>query len=206
MNTEKIRGLLQFPLYQPIEHPEFAGEAVQPCEERLKLILDALPGAVLHPPNPGRRFMVDFGCHTGWFCRAFSRLGWLTVGFDRSPEWLEAASLLNELTEGPKPRYILADVLSVFDLQTDREPVCDVALCLSVAMYLFEDPAKGWKFFKNVSESAQRMFFDFGGMYSARVPFNEEELPGLMLKHTAFQSWRKIGASNLERSLFLFER
>jgi len=193
----------------PIEAPEFeqeSREAVQQCAERLQLIMDALPGRLLYPPNPGKRFMIDFGCHTGWFCRAFSRLGWLTVGFDRSPEWLEAASLLNELAGEPKPRYINADVLSIFDLDTDREPVCDVALCLSVAMYLFENPAKGWEFFKRISETTHTMFFDFGGMYSDRVPFNEESLPALMLEYTDFQSWRKIGTSNLGRSLFIFIR
>lgn len=208
-NDTRVRQLLTFPLYQPIEAPEFSLEnpfALQPCEERLQLIFDALPGHVLYPENPGRRLMVDYGCHTGWFCRAFSKIGWKTVGIDRSPEWLEAASLLNELANDPQPRYILDDVLTVFDLEEKPEQACDVALCLSVAMYLFAAPERGWKFFKHVSETTQFMFVDFGGMYSNRLPFNEETFPGLMLQHTVFPSWRKLGTSKQGRTLFLFEK
>lgn len=203
MNSERIRSLVQFPLYQPIEHPDFAGEPVQICEERLRLIFETLGDALQK-----RGFMIDFGCHTGWFCRAFARRGWLTVGIDRSPEWLEAASLLNGLVDGekPKPRYIIGDALSVFDLNVKREQACDVALCLSVAMYLFQDPERGWAFFKHVSETTQTMFFDFGGMYLNRVPFNEHEIGELMIEKTDFQSWRKIGTSNLGRALFMFTR
>lgn len=208
MNSERIRSLLQFPLYQPIEHPDFAGEPVQLCEERLQQILLALPvPAVSREP----RIMADFGCHTGWFCRAFARMGWRTLGVDRSPEWLEVASMLNELLEEDStvllPRYKLADVLEVFSTYPAYTLAkCDVALCLSIAMYLFEDPERGWAFFRNVSNYAQIMFLDFGGMYLNRVPFNEHEIGELMIEKTDFQSWRKIGTSDLGRSLFMFTR
>lgn len=152
--------------------------------------------------------MADFGCHTGWFCRAFARMGWRTLGVDRSPEWLEAATELNDLLEDDTtailPRYALIDVLEVFSIYPDMK--CDVALCLSVAMYLFKEPEKGWAFFRKVSDYAQVMFLDFGGMYLDQVPFNEEEIGELMIEKTNFQSWRKIGTSNLGRSLFMFTR
>lgn len=199
----RIRELLTLPLYQPIEAPEFAydnEQAQQPCEERFQLILESFGGAL-----PRRGLMVDFGCNTGWFCREFSRWDWRTIGIDRSPEWLEAAQLLNEELAGKlQPAYIQEDVLKVFE--TEGIPACNVALCLSVAMYLFDDPAKGWEFFNLVSLAAQIMFFDFGGMYADKVPFTEDEIGELMIANTGFQSWRKLGASINGRSLFVFTR
>jgi SAM-dependent methyltransferase len=180
------------PLYQPLEHPDFARcPALQPCLERWELIHSCLAA------NSGR--VIDFGCHTGWFCRQFSRLGWEAMGIERSADLVEIARSMEEFAGERKPSYFVGDLLKL------PLPPCDVALCLSVAMYLFDDRAKGWEFFDRVSRSATIMFLDFGGMYSNRLPFNESSVGNEMCARTQFVDFRKIGNTLFEnRPLFIF--
>lgn len=179
-------------LYQPIDHPEFADwEVKQPCEERLAMIRDAC-GPV--------GSMVDFGCHTGWFCRQFALDGWKTTGVEKSEIHVEIARVVDEWA-GVKTDYIVGNLLK------SPIPVADVALCLSVAMYLFDDVAAGWGFFNRVSESIPRMFIDWGGMYAKRLPFTRETIVGEMFRNTRYCIGIHLGDSGFEnRPLYLFER
>lgn len=183
-------------LYQPIERADLeASEVKQPCIERLEMITKEL--------GPEVGTLLDLGCHTGWFCRAFARLGWRTVGIDRSEEWLFTARVLNDLVEGVphQPYYIQADL--------DRPPClpqAEVALCLSVAMYLFER-GHGWEFLDKVSRAAPVMFLDFGGMYAHHLPFTEENAIEAILARTEYTRGKLLGHSDFEdRPLFMFTR
>ena len=175
---------LDQPLYQPIETPDFFHcSAQQPCQERLNIMVPHLEGI---------RTLLDVGCHTGWFCRSFSRMGVKTIGIDRSPEWLAAAIELH-----PEGDYRSGDVA---DLEL---PSVDAVLCLSVAMY-FGDNSESifWK----MSHAARKMVLDFGGQYASSMPFGESDAVEWMLKHTVFTSGVAIGRSAIHRPLFLFTR
>lgn len=175
---------LDFPLYQPIETTEFFHcSAQQPCHERLNM---------MEPHLEGTRTMLDIGCHTGWFCRAFTRLGIETIGVDRSPEWSAAAIELH-----PEGRYLTADVAEI------QLPKVDVALCLSVAMYFDADL---WPILRKISEAAPKMFFDFGGMYAGNLPFGESDAIEAVTANTAYTEGRLLGRSAIHRPLFMFTR
>lgn len=176
--------------YQPMEGD--ASEAVQPCFERWEYI---------KPFVVGKGTVLDVGCNTGWFCRKFASVGWLAIGIDRNEDWLQAAIDQNPklTTDLQWPEYVRGDVLMM------NLPEADIALCLSVAMYLFDDPAKGWTFFDNLSRRVPIMFMDFGGMYAHRLPFTEETVIGEMKARTAYRSGRLLGRTNFEhRPFFLF--
>ena len=182
-------------LYQPLEHPELAGCKVQqPCKERFKMILNSLTAM----PNT----VLDLGCHTGWFCRAFSRLGCRTIGVDRRPFEIEIASVLMKPYNGPtEPEYLVSDL---FDLEV---PEADIVLCLSVFMYLFEDEYKGWDLLSRISRACPVMFFDFGGMYASKLPFNEATVIQNVLANTEYDRIQFIGRTDLEsRPLFKASR
>ena len=179
-------------LYQPLEHPAFADwSTLQPCTERLAMIEREL-GDVIGT-------LLDLGCHTGWFCRAFARKGWFTVGVDRSAPWIEIARWMNEDCPEPIPSYHVADVL-------DSEiPYCDVALCLSLAMYVMDGSKAGWRFLRNVSAKAPIMFFDFGGQYAKRMCFSEADATAAVLRHTSYNHAKLLGRTDFEsRPLYAF--
>ena len=192
MSVDAIRQLPR-PLYQPIELPEFVGEAVlQPCVERWNLMQP-------HLPKPG--VMVDYGCHTGWMCRQFARNGWRAYGYDKSSEYLMVAEQMNGET-GLACDYFHRDIL-------DNQPVLHshVSLCLSVAMYLFDNENDGWGFFHRASEASPLMFCDFGGMYSGRLPFGEANVVEMFLDKTTYTHGQLIGRTAFEnRPFFKFWR
>lgn len=188
---------LDLPLYQPIETPEFLHcSAQQPCQERFDM---------MRPYLEGVRSMVDIGCHTGWFCRAFSRLGIQTLGIDRSPEWLATAIALH-----PEGHYIAGNVseMEVFDgwdMDSARHSLhhADVALCLSVAMYF---DGNLWPNLRKISKAAPKMFFDFGGIYAGNLPFGESDAIEAVTANTAYTEGRLLGRSAIHRPLFMFTR
>jgi hypothetical protein len=192
-------------LYQPLEHPDCADWPVkQPCEERWGMIAAAIADFPITDPDPFDQpasTVVDYGAHTGWFCRQFSRGGWQALGIERSAFWLEIAHAMQPWARAPKPWYSCRDILAEAPLP------CDVALCLSTAMYLFDDPAIGWRFFRNVSHTAPRLFLDFGGMYADRLPFTEATVVDAMTARTHYTRGRLLGYSDFgARPMFLFER
>ena len=137
-------------LYQPIEHQDFPGwDVAQPCVERWAMIREALHGVA-----PGRA--LDLGCHTGWFSRRLAGDGWIVTGIDRSAEWLAVAREMGGPAWGSPPEYRQADLASC------ELPAADVALALSVAMYLFprEDDEVGWEFLDRLSLAAPVAFID----------------------------------------------
>ena len=176
-------------LYQPIEHPDYAGQPVsQPCFERWSMMLPFLKGSTA----------VDVGCHTGWFCRQFARIGWQATGYDRSRDWLDTAIAMNEFTPEPKPQYVHGNVMEM------GLPECDVALCLSVVMYLFDDYDAGWRFLDRLSQRAKMMFMDFGGMYADKLPFTEDNVCQIMAEKTHYKTCGLIGRTDFEnRPLFM---
>ena len=146
------------------------------------------------PAKAGR--MMDLGCHTGWFCREFKRAGWQTFGIERAPDWAELARTLD-----PQGDYLTADVFTVEFAE------CDVALCLSLAMYLFDDLERGWELFRRISQAAPLMFLDFGGMYANRLPFTESTVIEQMVGNTLYRDGLLLGRTAFEeRPFFLFER
>lgn len=181
--------MITAPPYQPIDLPEYEGQAsLQPCAERLELMLPWLPD------KPGR--MLDLGCHTGWFCRQFKKSGWETFGIDRSKDWIDLAR-----RQDPNGFYITADVFAITFSHFD------VALCLSVAMYLFDDVSRGWDLLGRVSEAAPLMFMDFGGMYASRLPFDEATAIDQMLENTRYRAGALLGRTAFEgRPFFMFAR
>lgn len=185
-------------LYQPIDHPEFNGwEVVQPCVERMRMIRESRGPA---HKSPGIYSMVDFGCHTGWFCRQFAKDGWKTTGVEKSAIHVEIARAVDEWA-GVKTEYFVGNLLN-FPI-----PKADVALCLSVAMYLFEDLDRGWDFFNRISQNISQLYLDFGGMYANRLPFTRETVVDQMFKHTAYKIGIPLGTTGFEnRPMFLFEK
>jgi len=128
-------------------------------------------------------------------------LGWDALGIDQSQLFVDFATLGMKPHNGvPEPRYVKANVLE-FDI-----PNMDVALVLSVAMYLFDEAEKGWAFFRRVSERAEMMFIDFGGMYANRLPFKETDVLDEMLSRTAFLQGILLGRTALDRPFFLFRK
>lgn len=190
---DELKSILLPELYQPIEHPDFDGWNVkQPCVERWEMIQREIGAA-------GR--MVDLGCHTGWFCRQFARLGWTTWGIDKSADHIEIAREMDAWANIPKTEYLVANLL-----ETYVQPA-DVVLCLSVSMYLFEDRDRGWNFFDELSQKCERMFMDFGGMYADRLPFDKLNVIDQMLDRTEFKSGQLLGNSGFEeRPLYVFQR
>lgn len=182
-------------LYQPVEVcPELP--AVQPCTERLELIVEALNDFGMDAEYEG--MVLDVGCHTGWFCRAFARMGWRATGIDRSADWISTAGKMNEILpiSAPDPEYVVADVAKTL------LPESDVALCLSVSMYLFQ--SDGEKALHRISEVADLMFFDFGGMYVKNVPADESTIEEMIRGCTLYTESRKLGRSAIDRPLYLF--
>ena len=168
-------------LYQPIDHPDFEGwPVVRGCRDRFDLILSDL-----WDRGPARGTVLDLGCHTGWFCRAFDALGWQAIGFDRSGPWLDVAEALNAGRKTP-PAYVLEDMQAV-----DPFPPADVALCLSMAMYL--DWPDGWDLFDRVSRAAPILYLDFGGMYADRLPFTETDVIAQLIARTRYTDGAILG-------------
>lgn len=200
MSIKSIYKLAR-PLYQPIELAEFSLEpAVQPCVERWAMIAPRLPERSLILENSSRKLVVDYGCNTGWMVRQFARHGWDATGIDKASDLVKVARYVTDQEQFPiKPRFIEADAMRL-------TPMADVALCLSVAMYLFDDREAGWMFFRKVSEASPMLFMDFGGMYAGRLPFDESNVVEQMLGHTTYRHSELIGLTNLERPMFLFTR
>ena len=181
-------------LYQPLEHPAFRDwEAQQPCIERWRMLGNALWLAL-----PSK--LLDLGCHTGWFCRAFSRHGWRVVGIDKDLLAIEIASELMRPWDGePAPEYRLENLADA------SLPAVDVALCLSLVMYLFPEP--GWELLDRVSRAAPIMFLDFGGQHAERCPFTATTIGDEILERTQYATWRQLGETALEnRPFYVFER
>lgn len=173
-------------LYQPIEHPDFDDwEYQQPCVERWSMILPHIPrfGTVL-----------DIGCHTGWFCRQFSRYGWKSIGVDTRKENIEVAKALDSFCGEYQPTYYVGDALSI------DFPEVDVALCLSVLMYFF--PSHGWMLLNKLK--TKKLFLDFGGMYAHKMPTDFiDQLP----QRTNFTKITLLGTTCLEdRPLYMVEK
>lgn len=183
-------------LYLPLEHPEFADwEVHQPCEERWDMISKSIG-------TRPRRTCVDLGCHTGWFCREFSRYEWIALGIDKNPLAIEVAGELMRPWDGkPSPKYQLGDLHEV-DI-----PYGDIALCLSLVMYLFPegDPDQGWDVLRRVSVSAATMFLDCGGRYQHRAPFSPEDAGPAILERTWYSSFCLLGTTALDRPLYRFD-
>jgi SAM-dependent methyltransferase len=176
------------PPYQPLSD---CSESVQPCVERLNMILP-------YCPNPG--VMIDIGCHTGWFCREFVKRGWISVGYDKSLDYLAIAQG-EDRKANVGIKYLLGDVRDM-DMV-----VADVALCLSTAMYLFEPNERGWDYFRYLSEACPLMFMDFGGMYADKLPFNERTVAPMFQAFTEYQNCQLIGRSDFEsRPMFMLTR
>lgn len=191
---ERLAKTLGRELYQPIEHPLFdAATVTQPSLERLGMILTALGG---HPPGT----LLDLGCHTGWFSRTFSELGWDVTGLDASVDWLHAAQVLNQLCRlGRGPRYARVD------LRETALPRVDVVLCLSVAMYLFRPDAEvGWRTMRRISTAAPLAFIDFGGMYADALPFTADNVIDQVVDQTAFRAGTLLGWTAMGRPLLMF--
>ena len=86
-------------------------------------------------------------------------------------------------------------------------PEADIALCLSVLMYWFDDKIAGRELLNRISKSIPRMFMDFGGQYATNLPFTEATVIKYMLDNTAYTHATFLGRSNFEsRPMFLFER
>jgi SAM-dependent methyltransferase len=178
-------------LYQPVELPEFQGRQVtQPCSERWELIRGRLR------ERPGR--VVDLGCHTGWFCRQFARLGWRVTGVDRSADWLQVAEVIT------RELNLDVDYRHGEILEWDGE--ADVALLLSVLMYLFDDETRGWAFLKSMSERCPAAVVDFGGMYADRLPFTDATFEASIKRHTAWTRVTLLGTSAIGRPLYWVDR
>lgn len=125
--VEDLRGLYdgrEF-LYQPIEHPAFAGWRVDRSAERLALVRAAAEAAGV---GPGDGPCLDIGSCTGAFCRSFCRDGWTAFGVDRDPDVVRVAEHL-DLVFGTDCHYRIGD---------DPEPLLgagpgwSVVTCLSV--------------------------------------------------------------------------
>ena len=186
--------ILTRPLYQPVETLENE-IPLQPCVERMAMMVAVL--------GDRTGTLVDLGCHTGWFCRAFSRLGWDAIGIDQSADWIEVAISLRTAWDFDRlPAYRVAN------LRDSGIPKSDVALCLSMVMYLFQEGFyTGWTFLQRVSDAAPMMFLDFGGMYAKHLPFTEETAIEEIVRRTSYKEGRLLGHSQFEsRPLFLFTR
>lgn len=201
-NLEEYKKALRGPegqqiLYQPLEHPAFSNWAIQqPCEERwvmMQPIVEDLP--------KGR--CLDLGCHTGWFCRKFSHLGWEVLGVDRSKFWLGIAKSLMKPYNGiPTPIYYRCSIGET------PLPKADVILCLSVLMYLFsiKDRNLGWKLLNNISQLAPLAFIDFGGKYADSLPFTEATFKEQVIQNTDYTSCELLGHTSLQdRPFFLVQ-
>jgi hypothetical protein len=175
-------------LYQALEHPDFKDwESLQPCAERWALIESAVDLS-----RPG--MAVDFGCHTGWFCRQFARAGWLATGYDRDPFYLEVARETHpDLLPRPRSCHVELESLEI--------PKADVGLALSVLMYLFPD--NGWPFLERVSQNIPTLFVDFGGAMAGSLPFDEESFPAKLLFNTQYQKVQLLGRAAFDRPFFV---
>lgn len=188
-------------LYQPLEHPAFADwEAQQPCVERWNMMSkDGITTAGIGLT------VLDLGCHTGWFCRKFSHAGWKSIGIDKDPLALEIASELMRPFDGPiHPNYYNDDI------QHMQLPYADIALCLSVVMYIFsrEDNGKsGYEFLDRVSSTASVMYFDYGGMYAKHLPTDHKQFAERIVANTQYKRFKLLGYTGLEsRPFYVFER
>jgi len=183
-------------LYQPIEHPAFQDwKAQQPCQERWDLIQ-----SVDLPPTG---LCVDIGCHTGWFCRQFSRQGWEAVGIDTKQIEIEIArDIMGSFSDASFPKYIHGDIIDV------AIPPADVVLCLSVAMYWFNPKfgkthEQAWAIMQKISHASIRMFLDYGGMYSTL----SESFPEDIITNTTYTNYELLGHTELEsRPFYIFTR
>jgi len=182
-------------IYQPLpEHPIYKDyPAIQPCIERWAMIEPLLP------TSKHLRKALDLGCHTGWFARQLSARGFQVLAIEKNEEWVEVAKSIK--AAGPEPEYVVGNLLEM------EFPASDVALCLSVISYLFNDTSKGWAFLNRVSLASPRLFLDLGNTHPGfTMPFDRETISEQIIDHTAYSFARLLGDTALQRPLFLFSR
>ncbi len=68
---------------------------------------------------------LDIGCGSGYFTRAFCKLGYRMTGYDVSENMLSKAQALSD-KEGVRPQYILCDLLKLKTFER-----ADFALCIN---------------------------------------------------------------------------
>lgn len=189
-------------LYMPLEISEFDDwEVVQPCERRVSMIFDVLG-------NDYAGSVLDVGCHTGFFCREFSRRGWSATGLEPSKEWFDVAVKMNgeALLGAVPPVYVNSSVDDMDATDTNRY---DVALCLSVAMYFFRGRsiADGWMSFNRIALEAPTLFLDFGGQYAKHLPFIADNAVEAVVGCSVYTEGEYLGPSDFEgRPMFVFTR
>lgn len=92
---------------------------------------------------------LDLGCGSGYFTRAFTRLGYGMTGFDVSEPMLAKAQRISD-EEGVRPRYILCDLLRLKTMGR-----ADFALCVNDCVnYIPQD--KLLRVFKKVAGSLRK--------------------------------------------------
>jgi len=184
-------------LYQPLEHAEFSEWThAQPCKERWLMITE-------HLDTSKQGTCLDLGCHTGWFCREFANLKWKVTGIDKNPLAIEIARdhmASHGSTDSPSYR--------TGDFREMKLPRVDVILCLSLVMYLFDEGKKdGWRTLHKLSGLSPIMFVDFGGMYSGKLPFTQENASIEFVHNTDYASCELIGTTHMEeRPFYLLRR
>lgn len=200
-------------LYQPIDLPEFSGIPVmQPCAERWAMMANHIEKqARKRDPYGAAPRAIDIGCHTGWFCRALAARDYFVVGIERSPELAEVAEALSHIHGSQRTRIECGDALTTV---LPVRPTFNVALCLSVAMYLFDDVGAGWDFMHRLATSIVTdgvLFFDFGGMYAHRLPFDETNIIDQFIERLPFKRGELLGRTpyhgdtpNESRPLYAF--
>jgi len=190
-------------LYQPLPHPDFASWTVsQPCVERWAMMAEFLGEA-------WKGSVLDLGCHTGWFCRAFAEAGSTALGVDENYNALVIAEIMSRFRHDgrPSPRYLCAD-LNDF-LLSNRESF-DVCLYLSTIMHTFQrDGAEcTWAGLRQVSALCPILFLDcvWGG-YSEHLPFTPDTLGEAIMTHTDYKHCRLLGLTQHEaRPFYVFTR
>jgi len=190
-------------LYQPLPHPDFrTWEVAQPCIERWGMMAPVLGTSF-------RGSVLDLGCQTGWFSRAFAEAGCRVDAVDCDQRILQVAEIASEFREDgrPKPRYICGNLV---DYLAARSEPADVCLFLSTIMHVFRQEGHdgGWAALRRISQLAPLLFLDcvWGG-YSPHLPFSIDTICKEIIAHTEFTDARQLGWTDHEhRPFYVFTR
>lgn len=199
--------------YHPLPFPEFADiKSVQGARvaQKFNMILNGFNEKLSWQPS-GDSVVLDIGCSTGYFCFRFSEVAGKVIGIEHDNIAVEIAKELSGLYR----RNIEFKCIEVKDSSFLKNiGKIDVTLILGVfhwishAIGLF----KAVNIIDEISKQTKYLVFETSGISEGRVRVpeieNEQELLEYILKHSHFNSYKKVGEAlspiDKSRGIYIF--
>jgi 2-polyprenyl-3-methyl-5-hydroxy-6-metoxy-1,4-benzoquinol methylase len=183
-------------VYEPIPHPDLESIRAQHGHKRFELIRRNLVS------DGGR--MLDIGCHWGYFCHQFERLGYRAIGVEASSRNFYFLKKIKRATSGS----FQIENCSICDFLEGEDCRYEVVLALAV-LHDFVKTATGLEQLKNLLRAlnAREMFFMPHSPHEpqmSRAHWNpgESEFLSFVLDNSSFSDAVLIGHEDDGRPLY----